>query len=441
MPGDKAPILPNDPDMERAVLGAMLTSRDDALAAVERLAAEDFYNGRHRLIFGAGTAVFEHTQAVDIPLLAAELKSRGHLHDAGGKGYLAEIVEATPTNAPIEPYIEAVREHSLKRQLWEMAVKCQRTSMNGRPAAEVASEFATLFAAVEESIAGRQNRTGLGDILADVFARLGDERPEVWPTGIRVFDDFFGGVLPGEFIVIAAKRKGGKSTLALQWARNWGKAGRRVLVCSYEMSADLISQVFTASEAGVALRKDWSVKNRSYDEDWPRVEAAREALSGLPIFVECCAGKRLAQLEAMCRLYQRKHKIEAVIVDYVQQIEPDQAAERRDLDIAASSRRLKALAQSMRVPVIGLSQLNDAGQTRESRTLEHDCDMLVHIEAPENAGAECQAQLIVKANRSGPTGVVEVKWQRGWRRFDEAGAPGEKSVDDFFVDDDKESRK
>jgi replicative DNA helicase len=417
-------MMPHDLDMERAVLGAMICSRDDALEAVERLTAMDFYKGNHRTIFDVARAVFERDQCLDGTLLIAELKKRNQLEEVNGAAGIGEVVGAAPQNTLITPYLDAIREHSLKRQLIAAATECLRGGMDGKSSADVAGEFAAALARVEEQMAGGHPSAAIGDILGEVFSRLDAARPMVWPTGIVAFDKMFDGVLPGELIVIAAKRKGGKSTLALQWARHWAKQGEPVLVCSYEMSKEQVAQVLTAAEAGVCLRKDWDSPERTKDIDEPKIDAARKVLAALPIFIEQSAGKRLHQLEATARLYQRKHGMKVLIVDYLQLIEADASAERRDLEIAASSRRLKALAQNLSIPVVALSQLNDQGQTRESRSIEHDCDMLIHIEAPDNAGIECEAQLIVKASRSGPTGSIEVHWQRGWRRFDASTISG-----------------
>jgi replicative DNA helicase len=247
---------------------------------------------------------------------------------------------------------------------------------------------------------------------------LDGNKPLAWQTGITAFDNMTGGIMPGELVVIAAKSKGGKSTLALQWAKEWARGGVPVLVCSYEMSKEQLMQCLVSSEAGAVIRKDWSLGN---DADLPRVEAAKARLAPLPLYLDASAGKRLGELEATCRLWHRKHGVRAFVVDYIQLIEANEAAERRDLEIAASSRRLKALAVNLNAPVIALSQLNDQGQTRESRTILHDSDMLVHIESPdpENCGPSCTAMLIVKASRSGPCGACQVTWQRGWRRFDQ----------------------
>jgi len=412
-------LPPQAVDIERDVLGCILLDRDAADAAFSRLVASDFYKGAHKTIFDVAHMVYEREQNVDQALVRQELSSRGELEAIGGAVYLADLVASFATSAHIESYCAIVKDASRKRQLIAAGTELVRAGFeSGQPAAELLGHFSATIAAIEDGVLGGVQDSSISAVLADVFAVLDRGATPAWTTHLPEFDALTGGMVPGELCVITGLRGGGKSTLAANLARNWAGQGKPVLYVSYEMTRDMVAASILAAESRVAIRKDWIM---SADQR-RAVDAAAKAIQSLPFYIWDFSGgdsRRLSSLTAKARQYHRRHGVQAVIVDYAQLVWPDGQADTREQEVAATSRALKSLAVELKAVVVACSQLNDQGLTRESRALEHDADMLIHIQpVQETYQPQADTCIEVKKNRSGALGQVPVTWQRGWRTFE-----------------------
>ena len=423
------PMMPHDLDMERAILGAMICNRDDAMEAVERLTALDFYKGGHRTIFDAARKVFERDQCLDGTLLIAELKKAGQLEEVGGTIGIGEIVGAAPQNTVLAPYLAAVREHSLKRQLIAAATECLRGGMDGKTSADVAGEFATALARVEEKMAGGHSEdTSIAAVMEEIFASAEQEKPRGLLTGMENFDRIAGGFMPGNLILVAARPGTGKTTLAVQWLREWGLAGTCSYIASYEMEKVELGEKMASALSGVPLYKNGQPKERP-DEYYK----ACGRVSKLGIYIEAPTDRTLLRLRLAARRHARlkQNPAEAIVLDYIQQVRGDAQADNREQEVASVSRELKALARELKVPVIACCQLNRAIATgqepslvnlRESGALEQDADMVIFIHdlEPTNVAPTHRVKIKVAKNRRGGTGSCYADFRRDTGVFDDS---------------------
>jgi replicative DNA helicase len=393
------------------------------------LSAADFYVGKHRTIFAAAAEVYEKTKGLDLAVLREHLAAAGRLEDVGGVEYLNELAGGAGTAAGVEHLARLVKDKSLCRQLVAAGVELVRDAFEpGRTAPELAAAFSARLTAIDEAIAGGSKATSIAAALKELFASLDGKISRAFSTGIPCLDKMAGGIMPGELCVLLAKRGSGKSTLGAQLLLSMARGGVPGMIASYEMStAQFLACAFAATA------------QRVFPKDWPADEAlkataqqAADVLAPLPIFIDDNPTRRLSALLAACRQRARKDGCRAFMVDYVQLVPADEALDSREQEVARTSRALKLLARELSAVVVACAQINDRGLSRESRAIENDADMLIHIEAPdpETSGPVVQAQLIIKKNRSGACGTVNTRWDKGYRTFSDWIPPVEERAAD-----------
>ncbi|MFQ5571948.1 MAG: replicative DNA helicase [Rhodothermales bacterium] len=365
-------VPPQATDVEQSVLGAMLIEREAIPRAIEILSADAFYTAKHQKIYTAMLSLFERGNPVDLITLTDELKRRGELDDIGGAYYLTELTTQVASAANVEYHARIIAEKSLLRKMIETM-----TGLVGVAYEPSADAFELLDQAESEIFRIsetnlRRAASSMNEVLKETLAHLesihgrADGLTGV-PSGFNRLDDLTGGWQNSDLIIIAARPSMGKTAFSLACARNAAVHPQHqtgVAVFSLEMSAQQLAQRLLTSEARVNAQS--ARTGRLSEDDWPRLARAAGRLSAAPIFIDDTPGLGILELRAKCRRLKAEHDIGLVIVDYLQLMHGTGGGRNsnREQEIAQISRSLKSLAKELDVPVIALSQLNRAVETR-----------------------------------------------------------------------------
>ncbi|MDD5130563.1 MAG: replicative DNA helicase [Candidatus Omnitrophica bacterium] len=433
---DKLP--PQNLDAEMAVLGSMLLDEDAVSVSTEKLDASCFYKDTHRKIFQAISDLYNANKAVDLITLADALKRDGVLDEIGGASYLTSLANAVPTAANINHYAGIVREKYILRTLINNSTKiitvCHESEGN---IAEVVDTAEKLIFEVSD----RKNQgtyLHLKEIVKDsieTIDRLYQNKAHVTgiPTGYIDFDLKTAGLQPSDLIIVAGRPSMGKSAFALGIAEYAGVVEKiPTAVFSLEMSKEQLVQRMLCSHARVDAHK----VRTGYlaTSDWPRLTAAAGKLSEAPIYIDDTPAISVMELRARARRLKSHHDIKLIILDYMQLMRGSAMnMESRQQEISEISRSLKALARELNVPVIAISQLSRAVESRtdhrpqlsdlrESGAIEQDADVVVLIlreeyytPTPDNQGI---AEAIIAKQRNGPVGTLKLAFIKEFTKFD-----------------------
>ena len=433
---DKLP--PQNLDAEMAVLGSMLLDEEAVSISVEKLDANSFYKDTHRKIFQAISDLYNSNKAVDLITLAENLKHAGLLDDIGGISYLTSLANAVPTAANINHYAGIVREKYILRTLINNSTKivslCHESDGN---IAEVVDTAERLIFEVSD----RKNQGSyqhLKEIVKDTIEtidKLYQNKAHVTgiPTGYIDFDIKTAGLQPSDLVIIAGRPSMGKSAFALGIAEYAGIVEKiPTAIFSLEMSKEQLVQRMLCSHARVDAHKVRTGYLAA--SDWPRLTAAAGKLSEAPIYIDDSPAISVMELRARARRLKSHHGIKLIILDYMQLMRGSAMnMESRQQEISEISRSLKALARELSVPVIAISQLSRAVESRtdhrpqlsdlrESGAIEQDADVVVLIlreeyynPSPDNQGI---AEAIIAKQRNGPVGSLKLAFIKEFTRFD-----------------------
>ena len=443
---DLGRMPPQAVEVEQAVLGAMMLEQRAIGRAIEILDESCFYHAPHSRIFAAISGLFEQGTAVDQLTLTEELKRRGQLDDIGGVVYLAKLGSEVATAANIDFHARIVLEKALGRKLIE-------TSSEVIERAYAADEdVQTLIDSAEQKLFSlSENQIGEGfERLKEVMGETVDHLDRIHAgagtvlgvdTGFPELNDQMSGFQKGDLVILAARPSVGKTALALTLARNAAvnvEAG--VAVFSLEMSKIQLVQRLLSIETKVDLHKLRT--GRLSDEDWMHLTHNINRLAEAPIYIDDTPGISVLEARAKARRLQREYGIDMVIIDYLQLMSGHIRAQSREQEISQISRGLKAMAKELDVPVLALSQLSRAVESRtdrrpqlsdlrESGSLEQDADVVMFIyrpemydlKSPDGESLEGLAQIIIGKQRNGPIGSVDLMWNKESATY-EAMAPG-----------------
>jgi len=433
---DKIP--PQNLEAEMAVLGSMLLDEEAVSVAIEKLDSGCFYKDTHRKIFQAISDLFNANKAIDLITLIDALKKDGTLEEVGGASYLTSLANAVPTAANINHYANIVRERYILRTLITNSTKiisvCHESQGN---IAEIVDTAEKLIFEVSD----RRNQgtyLHLKEIVKDsieTIDRLYQNKAHVTgiPTGYVDFDIKTAGLQPSDLIIIAGRPSMGKSAFALGIAEYAGVIEKvPTAIFSLEMSKEQLGQRMLCSHARVDAHK----VRTGYlaTSDWPRLTAAAGKLSEAPIYIDDTPAISVMELRAKARRLKSHHGIKLIILDYMQLMRGSSMnMESRQQEISEISRSLKALARELHVPVIAISQLSRAVESRtdhrpqlsdlrESGAIEQDADVVVLIlreeyynPSPDNQGV---AEVIIAKQRNGPVGSLKLAFIKEYTRFD-----------------------
>jgi replicative DNA helicase len=433
--------LPHNLEAERSVLGAILLHNDAFNLAAEVIDSVDFFRDAHRRIFGKMVKLAERGDAIDLVTLKEELGRSGELDEVGGPAYITALVDGVPRSTNIEHYARIIKEKATLRNLIFSANKILATAYEGEEEADVILDQAehAIFAIADDKI--RDGFVSLKDLAhnsLDTIEKLHARKELVTgvPTGFADLDEMTSGLQASDLIIIAARPSMGKTSLVLNIAQHVGtRTDMTVGIFSLEMSKE---QLFIRMLTGEA-RIDAHRLRRGFlgERDWTKLSQAIGTLSEAKIFIDDTPSIGMLEMRAKCRRLASEHGLNLVIIDYVQLMQGRGRFENRTLELASISRSLKGLAKELRVPIVLLSQLSRAPESRsdhrpqlsdlrESGALEQDADVVIFIyredqylgrNAP-STDSQGIAELIVGKQRNGPTGVVKLAFIREFTRFE-----------------------
>ncbi|MEO7508691.1 MAG: replicative DNA helicase [Pyrinomonadaceae bacterium] len=431
--------LPSSPEAERAILGGIILDNALISQAIELLKPEDFYTPSHRRVFAAMIALFERGSEINPILVGEELRRDGLLEQAGGVAEISNLTYGLPHFTNLAHYAKVVRDKSLLRSLVKVANKITSEALEEEDEAELILDHAEqlIFALADERT--RQGFTHIKPIADQMLEKVESMSGRTamltgLTTGFADLDQMTSGLQPQDLIIIAARPSMGKTALCLTLAQNAAIQAQAVVgIFSLEMSKESLVMRMLSSEARVdAHRFRSGFLNR---EDWARLAVALGTLSDAKIFIDDTPGITVLEMRAKIRrLSAEQKRLDLIIVDYMQLMSgASRRPESRQQEVAQISRELKALAKEMKVPVIALSQLSRAPESRtdhrpqladlrESGSIEQDADVVAFIYREEQYNRteenEGQCELIVAKQRNGPTGVIKLAFLKEFTRFE-----------------------
>lgn len=457
-------VPPNDLDAEAAVLSAVMLD-PAAMDRVVDLKPEHFYSEAHRRIFEACLELKQSGQPIDVVQVGTWLKDRQRLAQVGGTGYLSQILDAAPVVANVAAYGQTIHE---KYRIRQLILACQRVTAEGyvdygEPQAFIDRAEQAVYNIARTS--SKQSTERLLDVMKKAFKRLNDavargDRITGVPTGYDRYDRMTAGLHEGDLSIVAARPGMGKTSFVLNVAANvaaprgrelandpnqrWEDAGVGAVVFSLEMPREQLANRMVCSEAKVDVSKMRT--GHLSPQDWSKLTQAASFLGSLPIWIDDSPGLTLLELRSKVRRLQSEFdtrdeegrkikKIGLVVVDYLQLMKGRDGVSSREQEISEISRGLKGLAKELEVPVVALSQLNRAVETRsekskrpqisdlrESGAIEQDADNIIFIYRDEyynqDSAEQGIAELIIAKQRNGPTGTAKVRFDRQYTRFD-----------------------
>ena len=432
-----APVPPQNLDAEESVLGAMMLSPGAIGAVSEVMSATDFYRESHAKIYRAALALYARGEPVDAITLVDELDQRGELEDAGGKVRIHELAALVPAAANAAHYARIVREMATLRGLIRAGQEIARLGIErpGETAELVDRAEQVVFDLAQARVT--QDFSHIEELLKESFERitaLYEQGADVTgvPAGFRAIDQLTSGFQPGNLVILAARPSMGKSGLALCMAANLAVRGETpVALFTPEMSKAEITQRLMCSEAKVESQRLRTGKLAP--DDWPRLTAACDRLSKAPIYVDDTGSITMMEIRSKARrLKMREPGLGLIIVDYLQLMTSGASVENRVQEVSAISRSLKVLARDLEVPILALSQLSRAVESRhdkrpilsdlrESGSLEQDADLVFFIYRDEYYDTESDQQGLAEVHlakhRNGPTDTVKLSFLKRFAKF------------------------
>jgi replicative DNA helicase len=430
-------LPPQNLEAEQCVLGAILLDNASMAKAMEALTEEDFYRTSHRRIYQGMLELSERGEVIDQITLTEHLKARGELEGVGGSAYIAELVQIVPTAANIKYHCKIVREKALLRGLITTSTEIISRGYDGTAVVDDLLDYAerSVFSLAQGQL-GR-SFTALHHVIKeslDLVDRLSKRTEAVTgvPTGFYDLDDLLAGLQPSDLVIIAGRPSMGKTSLALGMAQHAAVHHRTVVgVFSLEMSKAQLVLRMLSSEARVDSHMLRTGKLQK--EDWWRLAEAAGRLEQAPIFIDDTGSLTVQQMRGKARRLKAEHGLDLLIVDYLQLMQGRSDAESRQQEISDISRSLKALAKELNVPVIALSQLSRAVESRkppipmladlrESGAIEQDADIVIFIYRDDvydsNSEKKGIADILVKKHRNGPTGDIQLFFHDRFAKFE-----------------------
>lgn len=431
---------PQHTEAERALLGAIILKPDVMHDISVTVYPESFYVEKHRLIYEAIYQIFVKGDPIDIVSVSTKLKSNGALERIGGTAYLAELIETVPAAGNAQYYADQVQGKSVLRGLIHAADEIAEIGYSDPESTDEAIDQAEKKIFQVTNAPSSQKFKTIGNSLTEAWERFEhlsanqDEKRGV-QSGFTSLDNLLAGFQRSDLIILAARPSMGKTTFALDVARNAAlQYGASVGIFSLEMSDQQLVDRMLAAEAGV---DSWKLRTGrlNSDEEYQRVQEAMAKLSEAQIHIDDQAGNNILKMRSAARRLKNEHGLDMLIVDYLQLMSPTstKASDSMVQQVTEISRSLKILARELDVPVIALSQLSRAveqrggkprlSDLRDSGSIEQDADvvMFIHREDKMNKDQPSErpniAEILVEKHRNGPVGAAELYFDGQHVRF------------------------
>lgn len=438
-------LLKNPPpqslESEQCVLGSMLIETDAIIRASGILKPEDFYRDAHRVIFETLCEMHERREAVDLITVSEALRTRGMLDEIGGLAYLTTLANFVPTAANIEGYAAPVRQKAIARRgLNELQRSMTRILEGTEPADKLVAEAADRLTQLATSSAPARHEVHIKDILPerlDAYETAYKNKGQItgWPTGLPTLDKQTGGFQPSDLVIDAGRPSAGKTAYALFTASEGMKQTKKTaLFFSLEMRKEQLVDRLVSSESGIEAAQ---LRNGFInDGHWSAIGGAAGRLGGLPLLIDDDPTHTTDSIWATSRRVALRYPVGLIVVDYLQLVNDRSDDTDDNARFTRISRRLKAMARDLNVPVLALSQLNRGNERgfskprpprlsdlRGSGAIEQDADVVFFLwcdeDEQQSESPVKTVQLILAKQRNGPTGDYQLRFDRPRMRFSE----------------------
>ena len=423
--------MPHSVEAEQAVLGSMLIDARCVPEVIDQLRSDDFYVRQNREIYETIYSMFNYSLTIDPVTVLEHMKQNGVYDENTSRNYVLQLMEITPTAANVKEYVAIVKDKALLRRIAETAGELTAMVQEGTGTAQEVLE-----AAEQRIYAIRQGRSAQGlahisSVILNVYERLNelaasDSAVPGLSTGLPDVDMAISGLNKSDLILLAARPGMGKTSFALNMLLHAGKfSGKTVVFFSLEMSREQLATRLISSEAFLDNKK--LMTGKLSPDDWDKVTLASAALAHTKIFIDDNPSLSVADMNAKCR---RVEDLGMVVIDYLQLMQSSgsgtkYAGENRQQVVADISRALKIMAKELHVPVLCLSQLSRANESRsdkrpmlsdlrESGAIEQDADVVMFLYRDDyynkDSDKRNQAECIIAKNRRGETTTIPLQW-------------------------------
>ena len=427
--------LPQNVEAEEAVLGALLIDSESIAKVAPFLRPQDFYRERNRTIYEVRVELYNRHEPGDFVTMCDELERRGKLEDVGGASYLTSLINAVPTSVHVEYYARIVERCSIMRRLIGAAGQIAAIGY------EEPTDVDSALDKAEQILFGISQRRLTQDVVPlhmalkeyfDQIDFLHQHKGEIFgvPMGFRDLDVMLGGLHASDLVIIAGRPAVSKTSFALSIARNAAvKHSATVAIFSLEMSVEQLVQRLLCMEASVDSQR---LRTGFIDEyEWHRISQSFGVLSEAPIFIDDTASISTMEIRTKARRLKAEHDLQLIVIDYLQLMQ-GRGLENRVQEVSEISRGLKGLARELDVPVIALSQLSRAVESRadhrpmlsdlrESGSIEQDADIVMFIHREElynpNTDKKNIAEVMIAKHRNGPVGQVPLRFLPSQTKF------------------------
>ncbi len=425
---EKLRVPPQSIDAEKAILGSIMLRPGAIHEIIDFIKPDSFYVSRHSEIFKSMLELSSKGQPIDLLSLSQKLEEKSFLDQVGGNVYLSELTNSVPASTNIRYYADIVNKKHILRKIIDAGDDISELGFR-----EDIEDVLDVLDQAEKKMMGISSNSGGNTVHA-----LRDSLPEAWerleklhenkgelrgvPTGFRDLDQYLSGLQRSDLIILAARPSMGKTTLALDIARQAALNNKTsVTIFSLEMSTQQLVDRLLAAQSRVNA---WSLRtgNLSSETEFAKIRDSLDSLSKAPIFVDDLAGNSIARMRSVCRRIKAEHGLGLIIVDYLQLMSTSKNYDSMVNQVTEISRSLKSLAKEFDVPVLALSQLSRAVESRggrprlsdlrDSGSIEQDADIVMFIHREDKGKDESEktniAEILIEKHRNGPVGKVDL---------------------------------
>lgn len=438
---DHLRVPPHNLEAEASVLGSLMLDKDAVIKIADLLKIGDFYKDDHNLIYETMLALYEEREPIDVLSLSNKLEEKGQLERVGGSSYLASLVNTVPSATNVVHYAKVVQKKALLRRLITAASDIIELGYDESEDAQKLLDEAEqkIFAVSQKYI--KQDFIPIKSILELAFNRIDElHKSDNAFRGVEThypdLDNILAGLQKSDLIILAARPSVGKTTFALDLARQVGVMSKvPVGIFSLEMGADQLVDRMIAAQAGVDLwrLRTGKLSSEGAGNDFEKISDAMGILSEAPIFIDDSGSLNIMEMRTMARRLQAEHDLGLIIVDYLQLMEGrSRSGDNRVQEISEISRGLKQLARELNIPVIALSQLSRAVESRpdqipklsdlrESGSIEQDADVVMFLYREDRVKPDTPnkgiADVIIAKHRNGPVGKISLFFEENSTTF------------------------
>ena len=424
-------LPPQNIEAEQSVLGSLMLDKEAIIQIADILKTDDFYRGIHSNIYQVMLNLYEKNEPIDLLSLTNRLEEKKQLEEIGGVSYLTSLVNLVPTAAHVVHYAKIIKHKKTLRDLIETSDQITQLSYQEPEDVESLVDTAEqkIFSISQQSIG--QKFLLVKETLEEAFERIdklhkGDEVIRGVPTGFSDLDNYLAGLQKSDLIILASRPSVGKTSLALDFVRHIAvKDKTPVAIFSLEMAKEQLVDRLICAQAEV---DSWRMRTgrlsgEGPDNDFQRIQQALDDLSVAPIFIDDSPSPTVMQMRTMARRLQAEHNLGLVIIDYIQMIQPRNPNDSPVQQMTEASRNLKTLARELSVPILALSQLSRAVESRspaipklsdlrDSGAIEQDADVVLFIYREDkdkpNPERKNIAEIHIAKHRNGPIGKIEL---------------------------------